>query len=116
RSRRGVPRFCFQAEDGIRGKLVTGVQTCALPISSSVQVARLPSLAVRRGKDAAEPARKMRALLSICQTRGFQLIMPACRWIGTRSEERRVGKEGRAWRMQERTTKRQLASARSANT
>src|SRR5205823_9064076 len=23
----------FQAEDGIRGKLVTGVQTCALPIS-----------------------------------------------------------------------------------
>src|SRR5205823_13985448 len=28
-------RFCFffQAEDGIRDKLVTGVQTCALPIS-----------------------------------------------------------------------------------
>src|SRR5205823_6098445 len=25
--------FLFQAEDGIRGKLVTGVQTCALPIS-----------------------------------------------------------------------------------
>src|SRR2546423_14742545 len=26
-------RLCFfQAEDGIRGKLVTGVQTCALPI------------------------------------------------------------------------------------
>ena len=24
--------FCFQAEDGIRDKLVTGVQTCALPI------------------------------------------------------------------------------------
>src|SRR5687767_10934262 len=24
--------FFFQAEDGIRGKLVTGVQTCALPI------------------------------------------------------------------------------------
>src|SRR5207244_10593582 len=23
---------CFQAEDGIRGDLVTGVQTCALPI------------------------------------------------------------------------------------
>src|SRR5207244_4822001 len=34
----GVPRqasssFCFQAEDGIRYDLVTGVQTCALPIS-----------------------------------------------------------------------------------
>src|SRR5687767_15569521 len=26
--------FFFQAEDGIRAKLVTGVQTCALPISS----------------------------------------------------------------------------------
>src|SRR5229473_7385310 len=25
--------FFFQAEDGMRGKLVTGVQTCALPIS-----------------------------------------------------------------------------------
>src|SRR2546423_3707632 len=29
-----APRlFFFQAEDGIRDKLVTGVQTCALPIS-----------------------------------------------------------------------------------
>src|SRR5216683_5608273 len=26
--------FCFQAGDGIRGLIVTGVQTCALPISS----------------------------------------------------------------------------------
>src|SRR2546430_7157736 len=26
--------FCFQAEDGIRDLTVTGVQTCALPISS----------------------------------------------------------------------------------
>src|SRR5437773_10673708 len=25
--------FCFQAEDGIRARDVTGVQTCALPIS-----------------------------------------------------------------------------------
>src|ERR1041384_332398 len=28
--------FFFQAEDGIRDKLVTGVQTCALPIWSSL--------------------------------------------------------------------------------
>src|SRR5205823_10321500 len=28
--------FFFQAEDGIRDKLVTGVQTCALPISTSL--------------------------------------------------------------------------------
>src|SRR2546423_3900353 len=31
-------RFFFQAEDGIRDKLVTGVQTCALPISSSREI------------------------------------------------------------------------------
>src|SRR5687767_7352061 len=31
-------RFFFQAEDGIRAKLVTGVQTCALPISSPMVV------------------------------------------------------------------------------
>src|SRR2546429_5703780 len=30
--------FFFQAEDGIRDVAVTGVQTCALPISSAVQV------------------------------------------------------------------------------
>src|SRR5205823_10541909 len=40
--------FFFQAEDGIRDKLVTGVQTCALPISFSpgricvTRVAQLP--------------------------------------------------------------------------
>src|SRR5215210_8901261 len=28
--------FFFQAEDGIRDTSVTGVQTCALPISSSI--------------------------------------------------------------------------------
>src|SRR5688500_19328118 len=30
-----LPCFFFQAEDGIRDYKVTGVQTCALPISSS---------------------------------------------------------------------------------
>src|SRR5699024_11862367 len=35
--------FFFQAEDGIRDRNVTGVQTCALPISSLVRtVARAP--------------------------------------------------------------------------
>src|SRR5687767_12595532 len=32
--------FFFQAEDGIRDKLVTGVQTCALPIYTIVAVGR----------------------------------------------------------------------------
>src|SRR5207245_8334140 len=31
--------FFFQAEDGIRDATVTGVQTCALPISAGVTVA-----------------------------------------------------------------------------
>src|SRR5438105_3794324 len=34
-SRLAVVVFFFQAEDGIRGPLVTGVQTCALPIFGS---------------------------------------------------------------------------------
>src|SRR5207248_6638456 len=29
--------FFFQAEDGIRDRTVTGVQTCALPISRSIK-------------------------------------------------------------------------------
>src|SRR6266516_6791099 len=31
--------FFFQAEDGIRDRNVTGVKTCALPISSRAQIA-----------------------------------------------------------------------------
>src|SRR2546430_3640244 len=33
--------FFFQAEDGIRDLTVTGVQTCALPISSALQITYL---------------------------------------------------------------------------
>src|SRR5207244_7742006 len=36
-----VPFFFFQAEDGIRDDLVTGVQTCALPISNTCTGATL---------------------------------------------------------------------------
>src|SRR5699024_11627170 len=32
--------FFMQAEDGIRDRNVTGVQTCALPISSSISLCR----------------------------------------------------------------------------
>src|SRR5258708_32831193 len=35
--------FFFQAEDGIRDDLVTGVQTCALPISRSCAASHDPS-------------------------------------------------------------------------
>src|SRR5229473_5325351 len=41
--------FFFQAEDGIRDKLVTGVQTCALPISRCPSAGRGNARAPRRG-------------------------------------------------------------------
>src|ERR1035437_10025779 len=45
-----MPRkhFFFQAEDGIRYIGVTGVQTCALPISSGYGIAIGPELCVPR--------------------------------------------------------------------
>src|SRR3989441_9255360 len=41
--------FFFQAEDGIRDKLVTGVQTCALPICAAGARAGRPTLVARAG-------------------------------------------------------------------
>src|SRR5699024_11335659 len=89
--------FFFQAEDGIRDRNVTGVQTCALPICTRTVPA--PSWAGRRPRTrlAAQrhhhaPQRKNR--------RRHGHHHP----VGCRSEERRVGKEGRGrWsRRQER--------------
>src|SRR5258708_9557925 len=39
--------FFFQAEDGIRDDLVTGVQTCALPISSAAATSLFAKPSVR---------------------------------------------------------------------
>src|SRR5205823_7376409 len=64
--------FFFQAEDGIRDKLVTGVQTCALPISGGL------SLDPFGGRPRSGP---------LAPQRGDPLV---------RSEERRVGKECRS--------------------
>src|SRR6266542_1754890 len=64
--------FFFQAEDGIRDPPVTGVQTCALPIS-------LVGRAIGRVN------------LALVETR--QITVPLVR---ARSEERRVGKECRS--------------------
>src|SRR5258708_23134399 len=59
-----LPFFFFQAEDGIRDDLVTGVQTCALPISTCLTAARhvshrgpVPALAApaRRHERPADP-------------------------------------------------------------
>src|SRR5205807_9333935 len=60
----------FQAEDGIRDYKVTGVQTCALPISDALDAA-LDEVHERFGSNSLT-----RATL-----------------LGRRSEERRVGKE-----------------------
>src|SRR5688500_20195687 len=65
--------FFFQAEDGIRDYKVTGVQTCALPISRPSNSASSPS-AARPPFPRAGPSPS------------------AC----ARSEERRVGKECRS--------------------
>src|SRR5262249_57994992 len=79
--------FFFQAEDGIRDWSVTGVQTCALPISSSAQRRRLRTLA--------GTAQASEANASRCSDENRIDARPR-----RRSEERRVGKECRArwWR------------------
>src|SRR5258708_21535548 len=86
--------FFFQAEDGIRDDLVTGVQTCALPISSSPpQNTGLPFITNGYGvARAVIPCfGAVRKLLPTCRSSGC--CTPTC---GNRSEERRVGKEGRS--------------------
>src|SRR2546425_8756415 len=57
--------FFFQAEDGIRDKLVTGVQTCALPIFV------VPRLRVRHAADGGEPAAGRRARSRLNRFRRF---------------------------------------------
>src|SRR5437764_14431772 len=70
--------FFFEAEDGIRGTSVTGVQTCALPISCPAARGDEVKVACR------DPGRQ--DMLADLETR-------------QRSEERRVGKECRGrWR------------------
>src|SRR5207302_7581384 len=85
----GVERFFFQAEDGIRDFHVTGVQTCALPISGEWYPARDGHLAMARSlrRRFLLPPRRAPA------NRGCHDSSPpaACR-----SEERRVGKECRS--------------------
>src|SRR5467141_4615722 len=68
--------FFFQAEDGILDASVTGVQTCALPIS-------------RRDRDA------FTGELHAKVARHAHQLLAAFRLAG-RSEERRVGKECRS--------------------
>src|SRR5438309_7527722 len=87
--------FFFQAEDGIRDGTVTGVQTCALPISTAeLSPARCrragESSAVAAG--AAASGRRLRAF----PADPVQILdAQAHEFVAVRSEERRVGKECR---------------------
>src|SRR5207244_5967856 len=98
-----------QAEDGIRDDLVTGVQTCALPICDT-------SLKVPHGETGTvigvrKFAREMGDELSPGVNELVRVYVAQKRKIsegdklagrhgnkGVRSEERRVGKEWRDWR------------------
>src|SRR2546425_9471341 len=85
--------FFFQAEDGIRDKLVTGVQTCALPISRQVAIGCLETR-VERFAVVAQLLDHPRALFEEPLLKMAQLLFVEP--IALRSEERRVGKECRS--------------------
>src|SRR2546425_2128818 len=78
--------FFFQAEDGIRDKLVTGVQTCALPICRPVE--QPEDLFWRVARTVAEPDGRYGA--------SDKAVEGLAETFFERSEERRVGKECRS--------------------
>src|SRR5205823_9934782 len=89
--------FFFQAEDGIRDKLVTGVQTCALPICCP-KARRMRIMQHARLHSRQRNGPRLRAL-SFSTEKGKQsglYVLPGLRKsLSSRSEERRVGKECR---------------------
>src|SRR5437762_8992410 len=81
--------FFFQAEDGIRDTSVTGVQTCALPISiADAGHAFLVELVIEEGAVVADHEEERDAIMHRSPNRRH----PHAK---IRSEERRVGKECR---------------------
>src|SRR5690606_39496021 len=81
--RRVVQRsgFFFQAEDGIRGFHVTGVQTCALPISGLAALDELNSLRPPYGDEAGPWLQQINALLK-------QIGRASCREAAERPAQR----------------------------
>src|SRR2546421_4761523 len=89
--------FFFQAEDGIRDLIVTGVQTCALPIFK-ISIASFSTSTVKRNvpEDSASDIRASAGRSAICvQARASSTTFDAGA-LPARSEERRVGKECRS--------------------
>src|SRR5256885_10507097 len=89
--------FFFQAEDGIRDYKVTGVQTCALPISL-LTLLTAPSPAQQApGQNPADPV--VGAPYQIASSGPHENVWQRSTVDAqgaTRSEERRVGKECRS--------------------
>src|SRR2546430_2916434 len=96
--RRPPPRvscfFFFQAEDGIRDLTVTGVQTCALPIS--LTPAPPPQFNVHRPTEHHESIFGERHDEDLFGSEPLKPTMPPATPSPPRSEERRVGKECRS--------------------
>src|SRR5256885_11955999 len=96
-----VDGLFFQAEDGIRDYKVTGVQTCALPIShcsnSRFRLIQCESSSNVQGHIAAV-ARRHHDAYSVTPQTGYGLLCRVLDGIGEnkRSEERRVGEECRS--------------------
>src|SRR2546425_3963999 len=84
--------FFFQAEDGIRDKLVTGVQTCALPISDDGDDGhqRVAEPVSQHDGAVADPLGARRPHVVLAERLEHRAAREA------RSEERRVGKECRS--------------------
>src|SRR5260370_7940587 len=88
--------FFFQAEDGIRDSSVTGVQTCALPISCARQERRERSEARLRRLSKNIAAIVLLIALAFPVGRMAKNRVENLLLFGARSEERRVGKECRS--------------------
>src|SRR5687767_15967184 len=87
--------FFFQAEDGIRDKLVTGVQTCALPILRSANPAGVNSSASSSAVSRLVACWRNASSCVLSTAAQGEAGAGASR-LPTRSEERRVGKERRS--------------------
>src|SRR2546421_12286028 len=110
--------FFFQAEDGIRDLIVTGVQTCALPIllhyiNNDAELRDGDLLLIDAGAEYegfasditrtfpvsgrfTDAQRDIYNLVLDCQERCIEMIAPGVTMDEMRSEERRVGKECRS--------------------